>query len=265
LRVLVVDDMAMNRDIAQSFLKVAGHEVTCAETGIDAIAAVAAAQFDAVLMDVRMPGMDGLEATRRIRLLAGNGRNVPIIGLTAQAFAEQVEACHQAGMDGHLAKPYGPAALIDAVMSAVEHGHQPPCSDPDAMPVEAQPHHSPVRADLPIVDPDAIARLRSFLPPDAVLSYLHSIAERGTEVMQQLDGFASSGCSDTLADAVHALAGSAGMFGCVRLASAGRDFERSLRPGDAQAPALAAAFRITLDATLREINTRVAHPADAGP
>jgi signal transduction histidine kinase/ActR/RegA family two-component response regulator len=123
LHVLVVDDVLMNRDIASSFLRMFGHKVTCVEGGAEAIAAVAAAAFDVVLMDVRMPEMDGLEATRRIRAHEGTNNRVPIIALTAQAFTEQVAECREAGMDSHLAKPFDPDTLLAAVMRAA--GIQP--------------------------------------------------------------------------------------------------------------------------------------------
>ena len=104
LHVLVVDDVLMNRDIASAFMRAAGHEVTCLESGAEAVAAVAVTHFDVVLMDIRMPGMDGLEATRRIRTIEGGRLRVPIVALTAQAFKEQVADCHAAGMDDHLSK-----------------------------------------------------------------------------------------------------------------------------------------------------------------
>ena len=117
LQVLVVDDAAMNRDIAGSFLTAAGHKAMFAEGGAEAVAAVQGTDFDVVLMDVRMPEVDGLEATRRIRALPGACRRVPIVALTAQAFTDQVEACRQAGMDSHLAKPFD----IEALLSVVAH------------------------------------------------------------------------------------------------------------------------------------------------
>jgi CheY-like chemotaxis protein/HPt (histidine-containing phosphotransfer) domain-containing protein len=255
LRILVVDDMAMNRDIAQSFLRVAGHEVACADSGGDAVAAVAAGGFDAVLMDVRMGGMDGLEATRRIRKLDGPSRNVPIIGLTAQAFAEQVEACHLAGMDGHLAKPYGPAALIEAVMSAVTQGHRINQPNAEVAPVEPPQPAAMIDVATPILDREAVARLGSFLPPEAVASYLQSIAARAEAVKLQLDQWLPPDGSEALADAVHALTGSAGMFGCARVADTGRAFERVLRQGGTDPPELSAAFRAALEITLLEIRT----------
>jgi CheY-like chemotaxis protein len=118
LRLLVVDDIDMNRDIASAFLHAGGHEAICVETGAAAVAAVAAGAFDVVLMDVCMPGMDGLEATRRIRALPGPGREVPIVALTAQVFTEQIDQCREAGMDSHLAKPFSYDSLLEAVGQA---------------------------------------------------------------------------------------------------------------------------------------------------
>jgi CheY-like chemotaxis protein len=118
LHVLVVDDVLMNRDIASSFIRAAGHKATCVESGTEAIEAVVAMEFDVVLMDVRMPGMDGLEATRRIRALQSDRRRIPIVALTAQAFTDQIAECLKAGMDSHLAKPFDPDTLLTAIVHA---------------------------------------------------------------------------------------------------------------------------------------------------
>jgi PAS domain S-box-containing protein len=122
LHVLVVDDVAMNRDIAASFLRAAGQVVDTVEGGAEAVAAVAGRDFDVVLMDVRMPVVDGLEATRRIRALGGARARVPIVALTAQAFTEQVAECREAGMDDHLVKPFTPATLLAATVHAAGAG-----------------------------------------------------------------------------------------------------------------------------------------------
>lgn len=110
-----VDDMATNRELMQALLAAAGHEVRAVGGGSEAVEAVREEPPDLVLMDVSMPGMDGLEATRRIRALGGVAARVPVVALTAHAFASDVEACREAGMDGHLAKPIGPAALHAAL------------------------------------------------------------------------------------------------------------------------------------------------------
>jgi CheY-like chemotaxis protein len=120
LSILVVDDIAINRDIACSFLRAAGHNVVSAKGGEEAVEAVCGADYDAVLMDVRMPGVDGLEATRRIRALEGPRGLVPVVALTAQAFAEQIEDCRRAGMSGHLVKPFALDTLLSALETAME-------------------------------------------------------------------------------------------------------------------------------------------------
>jgi CheY-like chemotaxis protein len=122
LSVLVVDDIAMNRDIAAAFLRAAGHLVVCAAGGAEAVGLAAARDFDVILMDVRMPEVDGLEATRRIRAMAGARGRVMIVALTAQAFSEQVAICRAAGMDDHLAKPFSPDSLLESVTRAAAAG-----------------------------------------------------------------------------------------------------------------------------------------------
>ena len=119
LRMLVVDDVAMNRDIAGSFLRAAGYEVICVEGGAEAITAAANADFDVVLMDLRMPEMDGLEATRRIRALEGSRGQVPVVALTAHALTEQIAECREAGMNRYLAKPFN-ADTLAVVLQTIE-------------------------------------------------------------------------------------------------------------------------------------------------
>jgi light-regulated signal transduction histidine kinase (bacteriophytochrome)/CheY-like chemotaxis protein len=119
LRVLVADDSSINRDVASAFLRAAGHDVLFAEDGLEAVAAVMAEDFDVVLMDIRMPRMGGLEAARRIRGIPGARGRVPIVALTAQAFAEQVDECRKASMDGHLSKPFTQAALLAALAEGI--------------------------------------------------------------------------------------------------------------------------------------------------
>jgi CheY-like chemotaxis protein len=118
LAVLVADDIEMNRDIAAALLRNAGHHVQTAEDGATAVMMATTLDFDVILMDVRMPGVDGLEATRRIRRLPGLRGEVPIIALTAKVSAEEVAACRAAGMSGHLAKPFRHDTLGETVERA---------------------------------------------------------------------------------------------------------------------------------------------------
>ena len=103
--VLLVEDNATNRRVAELFLERAGCEVVLAADGREALEMLPSARVDLVLMDVQMPVMDGLEATRRIRAEVPGGARIPIVGLTANALKDQVEACRAAGMDEVIAKP----------------------------------------------------------------------------------------------------------------------------------------------------------------
>jgi CheY-like chemotaxis protein len=125
LHVLVVDDVPMNCDIAVAILRAKGHEATCVESGVQAVEAATRTDFDVILMDVRMPQMDGLEATRRIRALDGVRGQVPIVALTAQSFTDQVTKCRDAGMDDHLVKPFDPDSLLAVVVQAAK-AYRPP-------------------------------------------------------------------------------------------------------------------------------------------
>jgi signal transduction histidine kinase/DNA-binding NarL/FixJ family response regulator len=108
-RVLVAEDDTTNQLLVRDLLSRRGVEVTLAANGAEVVAAAAQGRFDLVLMDIRMPEMDGLEACRRIRALPGG--DLPIVALTANALAEERERCLAAGMDGYLTKPLEPEAL----------------------------------------------------------------------------------------------------------------------------------------------------------
>src|SRR5262249_36137685 len=126
LRVLLAEDNPVNQKLAVSILEREGHHVTVADNGQAAIGCAAVEAFDVILMDVQMPILGGLEATRLIRERereAGGQDHVPIIALTARAMEGDRAACLAAGMDGYLAKPMRADQLfaeIDAVVSGID-------------------------------------------------------------------------------------------------------------------------------------------------
>jgi signal transduction histidine kinase/ActR/RegA family two-component response regulator len=113
-RILAVEDNAVNKKVITRFLEKAGFQVDVADNGLQAVAAVARVDYDAVLMDCQMPEMDGYEATAAIRAAeAATTRHVPIIALTASAMASDRERCLAAGMDDYLRKPIDPVELFE--------------------------------------------------------------------------------------------------------------------------------------------------------
>jgi len=116
LRVLVAEDDAGIQMLVKILLGKRGHHVSIVSNGQEAVDALEIQQFDVVLMDVRMPVLDGLLASEKIRQRERErGGHVPIIALTAAALQEEQERCHEAGMDGYLSKPFEPNELYDTV------------------------------------------------------------------------------------------------------------------------------------------------------
>ena len=129
LRILLVEDGFVNREVALGFLEMGHHQVIAAENGREALTALEQFSFDVVLMDVEMPEMDGLEATRIWRdREAGTGRHLPIIAMTAHAVEGYREHCLAQGMDGYVTKPIWPEELFAALQTATTVSPLPACS-----------------------------------------------------------------------------------------------------------------------------------------
>jgi len=119
LKILLAEDSPVNQEVASGILEIAGHQVTTVDDGSQAVEAVTREWFDVVLMDIEMPTMDGLEATRTIRQSeSGRVRGTPIIAMTAHAVSGFRAQCREVGMDGYISKPIEPAELfrtLDAI------------------------------------------------------------------------------------------------------------------------------------------------------
>ncbi|RZJ01480.1 MAG: PAS domain S-box protein [Brevundimonas sp.] len=124
LRVLMADDAAPNRELVGIMLGAMGIDLTAVVNGVEAVEAARGGGFDLILMDVHMPEMDGLDATRAIRALEGPEGRVPIIALTANVQPDQIERCKTAGMDAHVGKPIRTADLMAAVGEVLTGGRR---------------------------------------------------------------------------------------------------------------------------------------------
>ena len=123
LRVLLAEDNAVNQTLALAILAKFGIKAELARNGYEALQAVSVREFDVVLMDVQMPELDGLDATRSIRALPNSVVQPWIIALTANAFEQDRQLCMAAGMDDFVAKPFKQEALRDALMRTRSHSH----------------------------------------------------------------------------------------------------------------------------------------------
>lgn len=120
VRILVVDDNPRNQQICASILETLGATSVSAGSGFDALKAMQQERFDAVLMDINMPEMDGVETTRQLRALDDRAAAMtPVIALTASAMTVQRQAYMEAGLDGFVAKPFNPASLLRAIQAAL--------------------------------------------------------------------------------------------------------------------------------------------------
>jgi PAS domain S-box-containing protein len=119
-RILLADDAPANRELVRIILSGWGVELDVVCDGAEAVQAASAGDYDLILMDVHMPVMDGMDASRAIRALEGPRAAVPILALTANVQPEQVEACAEAGMDGHVGKPIQIGELIGAIAAALK-------------------------------------------------------------------------------------------------------------------------------------------------
>jgi PAS domain S-box-containing protein len=250
-RILVVDDIAMNLEIARAVLEAAGHAVDEATDGADAITAVERTAYDLVLMDVQMPVIDGITATRQIRSLPSPYGTVPVLAMTANVLPAQVAALLEAGMNGHVGKPFKREELlaaVDQVLAAAEPGAATCLTDRSAA-------TDAVRvASEPVLDRETLAELTEMLSPSTVHSLLLRLAE-------QIEGGALIGPGpwepNVLKREAHALVSSAGLLGFARLSSLCKDLERAIEagdPADFAHRAVAAACREVLDTVATEIH-----------
>jgi signal transduction histidine kinase/HPt (histidine-containing phosphotransfer) domain-containing protein len=150
LRVLLAEDSLYNQKLAVALLERKGHHVVVANNGTEAVGLARAQAFDLVLMDIQMPEMDGLEATRAIREHeAGSTRRLPIVAMTAQAMKGDRERCLEAGMDDYLTKPVRAGQLYSTIAATIAR------SQPERPVAVASPAPVPAAASLPAADQKA--------------------------------------------------------------------------------------------------------------
>ena len=219
--VLVAEDNEVNRRVAEGFLRRLGCDVDLVEDGFGAVSAVRSGRYDLVLMDMQMPGMDGLEATRMIRSL---GVSVPIVAMTANAMKQDEEACSLAGMDGFLSKPVSSAALERAVSRWRR---------------DASEASTSVAAGDFVTDCERLAELLEDFGAEGFASLVDSFLLDASGRLRTAGAALTSGRSSDAAAEAHSVKGSSASMGLTGLSSACSALESAVKAGDSDGAALA--------------------------
>ncbi|WP_130471856.1 response regulator [Candidatus Magnetaquicoccus inordinatus] len=236
---LLAEDNEINQQVATELLQLAGVTVTIAGNGQQAIDLAEANEFDAILMDLQMPVLDGLQATRKIRQQGGEMAQIPIIAMTANAMVGDRELCLQSGMNDHIAKPIDPSNLYATLARWV-------VPDPErqqrALQQLQQQQHGAAAAAVA----EAVVEPPSLLPPlpgldtAAGLRYMHGNAELYQDVLksfrskqresaQQMRQQLQAGDYATLERTAHTLKGMSATIGAAELSKSAYAVEQSAR------------------------------------
>ncbi|MFO1058891.1 MAG: response regulator [Dongiaceae bacterium] len=251
-RILVVEDNPVNLLVTRGMLEGGGHGVQTAVNGREALQAVQAGSFDAILMDLSMPDMDGLEATRRIRALPAPAGAVPIIALTAHVTTAEMDAALAAGVNGYLVKPVRQLELLARIASVV--GAAPPQREAAAA--------APAGDPLPAFDREFYGALSAELPSGAATAILRQFERELPDRLAELRREAARHDGDAFAGLCHALAGSSGAVGAASLAALARELERRCRSGQApSAMAELARLEAAFEAAGRAVRVELANAA----
>lgn len=218
-RILVVDDLRANQILVSAMLRKAGQQVILADNGLQAVEVASRGGFDLVLMDVQMPVMDGLEASRRIRALDGPVGQVPIVALTAAILPEELARCRDAGMNGHVAKPVNQDDLLHKTMLWLDAAPQPETAEAGEQAMAALP-------DIDMTVLDLIADTVGQTTLEQIVAAAHPA------LRADLAQLAEAPEPEGVARAAHRLVSTAGNLGFRGLADLARRLDQAAKAGD---------------------------------
>jgi len=262
LNILLAEDSKPNQILAIGLLTKWGHEVDTAENGQEAVARYQQGNFDLVLMDVQMPIMDGLTATRHIRELEqGTNTRIPIIAMTARAMNQDRQLCMEAGMDDYLSKPIRATELASALRNLYTMKKQ---ND------TIQKTEEPEATSLPL-------ELNDFINWDAALnavngdrellqSVIDSVLDELPQLMQQLQSALNQQDHETAGRAAHTISGTMRVFEAEKVINISRELEEKEHSGDfTHTDELYARLQTTLDKALEELRAHNISEHESAP
>jgi two-component system sensor histidine kinase RpfC len=222
LSILVADDNRMNQKVLREILTRTGHQVQLAANGEEALDALDIATFDLVLMDINMPVLNGIEATKLYRFTALDRPRIPIIALTADATAGVAARCAEAGMDACLTKPIEPETLFAAIEDVLD--GQTPVAEPlpETLPenVKTLPQAGPGAVDMRILD-----RLEALGGADFLVELINDFLADAETIAADLQAAAQSGDAQQFRSNAHALRSATANIGARGLSDLCRDWQ----------------------------------------
>jgi hypothetical protein len=227
LRILVVEDNAINQQVAVGLLATLGHTADVANDGLEALSLLGACDYDLVLMDMQMPRMDGLAATRAIRALPGRAATTAIVAMTANAMESDRRACLEAGMNDYIAKPINRrhlAAAIDRCGPRTAEG-APPLAAASAQPPSEPP-------TLPLIDRGIVDDLEETLGAGPFRALFGRFIDGLPGRMAELRELSTAADLVPLIKASHSLRGAALSLGVSRLGDSLLRLERRAKAGE---------------------------------
>jgi signal transduction histidine kinase/DNA-binding response OmpR family regulator len=229
-RVLLAEDVELNQVLITDMLQSRGHEVTLARNGVEAVEAAARGQYDVVLMDVQMPVMDGIEATKRIRKLPAPAGEVPVLALSANVMAVDQARYMAAGMSGALSKPIDWPELFNALAL---YGGADKAADTDIL------TRQPVAADIVtpagkdhVIDPATLDRLRRLQGATFIVKLTELFVRDTGRRLEELHDAVQRADASSVAQHAHAIKGSAANLGAHIMVQICTDIETCAKAAD---------------------------------
>jgi len=240
-RILVVEDSPLNQMLVTAILAQAGHRADTANNGLEALMAAQAGGYDLILMDLSMPEMDGLTATRLLRDLPGPAGRVPVVAMTADTDEADRVRCQNAGMNDHVAKPVDRVQLLETVEKWLRASTAPAAAAPDMASQDMASQDmaggfGPCASAAPaaageVLDRDVLAQLAQDLDADLLADVLRQFVEETRERVARIAGETDRAL---LMREAHTLKSTAGTFGASNLCSAARALEMACREAVAE-------------------------------
>ena len=229
IRILMAEDSAVNRDVVIAMLKTQTIKLDCAIDGTEALALASQNSYDLILMDISMPGMDGLEATAQIRKLAGPASEVPIVAITANASDSDRDTCLSAGMDDFISKPFSKAQLLDVIQVWADHSSNLKSEALSDLPLTPEAEENAALA--PLVNQTGLTELCSDVGKEAVYSLILGFWDQIEAHKKHLEEAVRKQDAESIKHTTHTIKGAALTYGAQKLGLTAKAIEMRAHEG----------------------------------